>query len=473
LETKELTAGYTELEQRMDSNSVMLLREMRDTLDPELKARLFEQAADQEASLMSEVLDGAVITDFKFTTQDGRLYLLQPNGVTNWQLMHEYGVARAKAKAAEDEGFRPYAAIAQAELEEARLQEEMVKAGRPAAMVKLSLCGDDVMTVEQLGEIGRDANAQRAFLRVSVFDGQDLHIHSRSIDGVSLNDGRGIADGWGEFDKPLIDMKPDASSVDILRGHIYFNENQLDVTEMHQLADNLVAAFDERQCQRTGKAYKAGRSPEGVDTYRFVLENQDLLRAHMDSLLALAARAELPVGHVSTLTNDLRYDIMASYKQRLEGNWQDFGSLAESVAAAGESERANGTEFWGCDSVVSANSANTGYVNAEAGHRPSLVERQKIAKNLQEEVKGKGSCAACSAEGNLFGCGLCSRCNKEWCEKYEASGEQTPINKLGRFGRGRAESNSSTESFAEYWSRLGREIELNRLEKEEDLVEYA
>jgi hypothetical protein len=340
-------------------------------------------------------------------------------------------------------------------------------------MVKLSLCGDDVMTAEHLGKIGRDANAQRAFLRVSVFDGQAMHIHSRSIDGVSLDDGRDLADGWGLFDEPLIELEPDASSVDLLGSHIYFEEDQMDTNQMHQLADGLVAAFDERQYRRAGKTCKAGRCPEGVDTYRFVLENQDLLKAHMDSLVALAVRAELPVGHVSALTNDLRYDIMASYKQRLDGSWQDLGSLAESVAVAGEHERANGTEFWGCDSVVSANSANTGYVNAEAGHRPSLVERQKIAKNLQKEVKGKGSCAACSAEGNLFGCGLCSRCNKEWCEKYEASGEQTPINKLGRFGRGRAESNSSTESFAEYWARLGREIELNRLEKEEDLVEYA
>jgi hypothetical protein len=193
----------------------------------------------------------------------------------------------------------------------------------------------------------------------------------------------------------------------------------------------------------------------------------------MDSLLALAARAELPVGHVSALTNDLRYDIMASYKQRLEGNWQDFGSLAESVAAAGESERANGTEFWGCDSVVSARATSTGYVNAEGSHKPTLVERQKVVKNLREEVKGKGNCAACGAKGNLFGCGLCGRCNKEWCDKYEANGEQTPINKLGRFGQGGAESDSGTESFAEYWARLGREIELNQLRKQEDLAEQV
>jgi hypothetical protein len=456
----------------MDSNSVMLLREMHSTFDPDLKVRLFEQAADQEASLMSEVLDGAVVTDFRFTTQDGRLHLLQPNGVTDWQLMHELGVARAKAKADEDRGFEPYVAMAEAELEESRLQEAMVMAGRPAAMVKLSLCGNDVLAPEQLKKIGRDPIGQRAFLRVSVFDGRDLHIHSRSIDGVGLEEGRGIAEGWGEFDRPLINLDPDASSIDILSSHIYFEDDQLTVPRMHQLADSLVKAFDERQSSRTGKPCKAGRHPEGVDTYRFVLENQDLLRSHMDSLVSLAARSDLPLGHVAALTNDLRYDIMSSYKQRLDGTWTDLGSLADSVAAAGDAERANGTEFWGCDSVIAA--TNTGYVNAEGGQGPSMAERHKIVKDLRKEVKGKGNCAACGAKSDLFGCGLCGACNKEWCDKYELTGEQTPIKKLSRARLNRSRDDIQRgETFSEYWARLGREIELEQLEKESKLVERA
>jgi len=472
LETKELNASYDELEQRMDSNTVMLLREMYGTSDPYLRSKIFEQAADQEASLMSEVLDGAVITDFKFTAQEGRLFLLQPNGITDWGLMHEYGTARAEAMARKDRGFKAYAAIAEAELAEAKQQAAMAEAGRPAAMIKLSLCGNDVISAERLKQIGRDPEAQRAFLRVSVFDGRDLHIHSRSIDGVSLQDGRGFADGWGAFEEPQADLEPDASSIDILNSGLFFEEDQLSVEEMHRLADKLVAAFDERKYQRTGELSKAGRCPEGVDTYKFVMENKDLLTAHMDSLAALASRAELPTGHVAALANDLRYDIMSSYKQRLEGRWQDLGSLADSVAAAGENERSNGTEFWGCDSVVTANTANSGYVNAGGSRVPKLADRIRIARSLREEVKGNGSCAACGAKGKLFGCGLCGACNKEWCEKYEATGKQTPINKLGRFRRGHME-NSTAETFGEYWARLGREAEIRQLKKEEDLAGYA
>jgi hypothetical protein len=459
LETLEL-GNHTELEQQMDSNSVMLLREMHGTEDENLQTRLFEQAADQEATLISEVLDGAVITDFRFTAQDGKLYLLQPNGVTDWQRMHEHGVSRAEAKAAEDAGFRAYTGIARAELEESRLQEEMVKAGRPAAMVKFSLCGDDVMSADQLKKIGRSPETQRAFLRVSVFDGRDMHIHSRSIDGVSLSDGRGIADGWGVFEQPL-DLRPDASSVDILNSHLFFEQDRMDVPQMHQLADSLVRSFDTMKSRRTGKAYRAGRAPEGVDTYKFVLGNKDLLAAHMDSLVSLAGRSELPIGHVAATINDLRYDIMSSYKQRLDGTWEDLGSLAESVAAAGAAEREVGTEFGGCDSVISARTAtNAGYVNAEKS----------------SEMKTK--CVQCPSCKNIVD--LPDKLLKKdimHCVKCKASvhtkGGKVDQKVIDEYYGIKKEGIQDGETFAEYWARLGREIEHKRLQKEEELAEYV
>ena len=461
METAEL-GNYTELEQRMDSNSVMLRREMRGTRDENLQARLFEQAADQEATLISEVLDGAVITDFKFTAQDGKLYLLQPNGATDWQRMHEHGVSRAEARAAEDSGFRAYAEIAKAELEEARLQEEMVKAGRVAAMVKFSLCGDDVMSAGQLKKIGRHPETQRAFLRVSVFDGKDMHIHSRSIDGVSLIDGRGIADGWGAFEQPLMNLEPEASSIDILNDHLYFEQDRMDVPQMHQLADNLVRKFDIMKSSRTGSTYRAGRAPGGVDTYEFVLNNKDLLAAHMDSLIILAGKTELPIGHVAATTNDLRYDIMSSYKQRLGGTWEHLGSLAESVAAAGAVERELGTEFGGCDSVISVRTAaKAGYVNAgKSSEMKTRCVQCPACKNivdLPEKLLKKDimHCVKCKASVHAKG----------------GKVDQKAIDEF--YGVKKQKDAGIGESFGEYWARLGREVELKRLRDEAELTEYA
>jgi hypothetical protein len=360
------------------------------------------------------------------------------------------------------------------ELDESEMQEAMVSAGVPAVMAKLSLCGNDVMLADRLKKLGRDPDLQRAYLRVSVFDGKDMHIHSRSIDGLSLDDGRDIANGWGIWQTPQMDVEPDASSVDILKNQVYFEGDQMDIAQMHRLADGLVSAFDTLQTKRTGKLHKAGRTPEGADTYRFVLSNQDLLNAHLGSLSDLAQRKNLPIGHIAAVSNDLRYDIMSSFKQRLEGTWVDLGGLGESVAAAGDIERQAGTQYGGCDTVIGNQTAEmAGYLNG-GGQTPGRAERQKITRELREEVVGKGACIACGAEGKLYGCRLCNACNKEWCEEYEKNGTQIPIKKLSRYSGGRPQpSPDGAESFGEYWDRLGKEIELGKLNKEADLANSA
>jgi hypothetical protein len=434
-------AKYAELETRRDISSVLLLREMYNTDDLDHRRHLFDQAADQEASHISEVLNGTVRTDYGFDVHNGKLYLLQPNGVTDWQEMHKNGAQRAKLRAAIDPRFEPYAQIAEAEVEESSTQEEIVRRGEPAALVKLSLCGSDVMGSEQLAQIGRDPNLQRAFLRVSVFDGQKLRIYSRSIDRMALNDGRGIAGGWGVFDRPKADMAPDASSIDILKTDIILDESQMNIDDMHNLADRLVGAYDELQYDRTGKVHKAGRDPEGIDTYKFVTDNWDLMNAHMDSLCDLSAR-ELPMAVLAQTANNIRYDIMASFKQRMDGTWVSKGSLAESVAEAGSGERAIGTQFSGCDTVVGAglNSANSGYVNGgEADKSLMRLSGQKIRctnTNCKKEVvvpdsdlqKGILSCKECGLTYDI--------CTKKTSFKRAkadaAEEEESPLTKWNR-----------------------------------------
>lgn len=402
-------ARYDELEHQRDISSVLLLREMQCTQDLSYRQRLYEQAADQEESHISEVLNGTVRTHFDFDISNGKLYLLQPNGVTEWSEMHSNGKKRANLKAAINPEFLPYAQMASAELEESKTQEEIIRRGIPAALVKLSLSGNDVMSKSALKKIGRDPDLSRAFLRVSVFDGSKLRIYSRSIDGVNLMDGRKIVNGWGTFNEDKAKLDPDSSSVDILNTDIILDESQISVNKMHQLADNLVARYDDLQFQKTGKTHRAGLDPEGVDTYQFVKENLDLMNAHMDGLSELSAK-DLPVALLALQANDLRYDIMASFKRRIEGTWAIEGSLAESVADAGAGERAAGTSFYGCDTVVSASSANvanSGYVNSGRNEKNLMDLSGKklrcVNKSCKKEVvvpdkdlrDGKLSCKEC------------------------------------------------------------------------------
>ena len=452
METATQNLRRRELEQQMEVNSILLLKEMHRATDHNLQRRLFEQVADQEASLISEVLDGTVITDFKFETQDGKLYLLQPNGVTDWQEMHHNGVLRAQAKAAEDPGFKPYVEMSKAELEESQMQEAMVRDGKPAIMVKLSLSGIDVMSADHLEKLGRQPQQQRAYLRASVFDGQEAHIHSRSIDGLNLVDGRGIATGWGTWEQPQMELEQDASSIDILKNQLYFDENQMSVEEMHQLADKLVAAFDALQTRRTGKPHKAGRIPEGVNTYEFVLDNYDLLTAHLNSMSSLA-KGNLPIGHIAAVTNDLRYDIMSSFKQRLEGTWDWGDNLGEAVAAAGALEREAGTQFGGCDTVISAqNAENAGYVNAHGSElKTKCVKCPACSKivDLPDKLLKQNimHCVSCKASVHTKG----GKVDQKLIDDY--------------YGVNRNQNQPKGESLGQYWQRTKQETNLKQQAK--------
>lgn len=347
----------------MEASSVLLLREQRQAADAYLRHKLREQATLQEATLFSEVLPGIVRTDLPFEISGGELYLLQPNGVTDWVEMHQNGVRRARAKAAANPRFEAYADIAEAELDEAMIQRRQVAAGAPSAQVRLSHCANDLFSDHELKQLGRSPDIERAFLRVSVFDGQRLVIYSRSIDWLDLADARGIATGWGLWDAAQIDLAPGASSVDILRTPLLIDGSQMSPGQMHGLADRLVAAYDQKLLERTGQVHRQGRNPEGIDTYKFVMKHKDLLDAHMSSLDQLAA-AGYPVPLIAALVGPLRYDMISSFKQKIEGTWTERDSLAESVAWAGDLERSKGTEYYGCETVIGGTPGSAGYFNA-------------------------------------------------------------------------------------------------------------
>jgi len=441
LQTTESQISYQELERRRDASSVLLLREMQETEDLRLKRELFEQAADQESSHISEALNGKVSTRFDFDARGGKLYFLQPGGVTDWYEMHHNGYARAKALAENDPQLAFYRRISKAELENAATQEELLKTGEPFAMVELSLAGDDLAPREALKKVGRDPELRRAFLRVSVSDGQKFSIYSESLDGVTVEDGRDIASGWGLWQNSKMSLEPNASSVDILANPIILKQDELNLEHMHTLAERLVQAYDDRLQAKTGQTYRSGRSPEqALRTYEFVLNNPDLMNAHMEGLCHLAG-SNFDLKVLADYANDLRYDIMASYKQRMEGKWIDKGNLAESVAGAGASERAVGTEFYGCDTTVGSNNiANGGYANSEG---KSLMElsgkkiqcansdcKKKVVVPDSDLIEGKLTCSECGLQYDV--CTGTSKFKKVSRPEKPEVKQESPLTKWNR-----------------------------------------
>lgn len=399
------TLGLAELDAQRDLSTVMLIRQALETGEPELKNALYEQACNQEVTHISEVLEGVVKTRFEFENLEGKLFALQPGGVTDWEELHQNGLARARIMADMDPDFKFYREIAEAELEEARLQKAMAEYGRPAAMVRLSLSGSDVAEPEKLKALGRDPHLDRAYLRVSVFDGKTA-IDSRSLDHMSLDRAKKL------YQRVFgVELPKGATSLDILKMPLIYGEGQMPVAEMHKLAEMITSHYDQMLYEETGRVHRSGRSlGKNPDTYAFVLENQDLIRAHMTGLEKIVC--SLGRLEAAEIANQLRYDIMSSFKRRLEGSWVERGSLADSVTYAGNEERAGGTEFAGCDVILGTNrlAGAAGYVNAAGAEGWIWKDGKCVVKNCPSQAKRQnvkvGPCSVCRDCQTIFDKGI-------------------------------------------------------------------
>jgi hypothetical protein len=396
--------NHEELAHLQAAGSVMLLKQMHDSPDVEMRRAIFEQVCDQETSHISEVLPGVVNTRFNFDIRDRKLFVLQPHGVTDWRKMHEMGVARAQSMAEISSNLKFYEDIAKAELQEAITQEELITKGKPAAMVTLSLCGEDVGSSHALKKLGRDPDQRRAFLRVYWTDGvnKQINLDSRSVDNMALVDGIAMIKGLGK------ELPDGANSLDVLSSRVIIED--LSESEMSSLADKLVDSFDRKLLKRTGNKHKAGRSEvDAQDTYNFVLEQEDLINVHMESLCELASR-DLPLSILAEYSDDLRYDIMASFKRRMKGEWEECGSLADSVSNAGGAERSIGTEFRGCETIIGAKSSNnlteTGMANAQNPENwrweKGKCQIPECPNRKENKTVDVGPCDVCAGCQSLF-----------------------------------------------------------------------
>jgi hypothetical protein len=453
----ELT-NSEELAYIQSAGSVLMLSDMHKTPDLEIRRAIFEQVCDQESSHISEVLPGVVNTRFNFEIREGNLFAIQPNGVTDWRQMHENGVARARSMAELNNEFKFYEEISKAELSEALAQEQLASYETPVAMITLSLCGDDVASEQALKKLGRDPDQKRAFLRVSWTNGKDsqIYLDSRSVDGMTLADGK-------QFLKELgAELPEGASSLDVLSTQVLFNG--LGESDLSNLADKLVDSYDQKLFEKTGIKHKAGRSESDArDTFEFVLQQNDLLNVHMESLCELAKR-NLPLPVMAQYTDNLRYDIMASFKQRLEGNWEERGSLVDSVTNAGGAERASGTVFNGCDTSIGSNTngnlTQTGMANAQ---------------NPENWVWKKGKCQVdeCPSRKNnnlvdVGPCDVCKGCQRLFDSKMSLDEINSQYRKSSSAQYG-TKQGDLFDAIAADLARFGQEYEqkeINRKKKE-------
>lgn len=354
------------LDVRRQADSVVTLQEM---MNGEVGDSALEYVKRQESLYFSELLEGQAKSEGYFGLLDGQIIGYDTDGTKfDWLSIHKNGVKYAKERASEDSRLLPYVEIAKAELAEAKLQKMLIEQPVPSTMVVYSLSGIDILDEQSLLVLGRQPELNRGFKRVSVFDGQGgMVVFSRSINGLSASDV--VQECHAEFG---IMLDSNLNTVDLLKNPII-----LDYAD-YELADKI--------------------SPvQGIDTKRFVQQQTDLISAHMNGLEAIAQRYLNPE-QTASLSEGLRYDIVSSLKQRLEGKWQNQGSLGASIAYAGNIEREAGTQYYGCDTALTVRAERLGYFTTSED-KTECVTCPSCSKvvNLPKEMHAKGylHCVQC------------------------------------------------------------------------------
>ncbi len=181
----------------------------------------------------------------------------------------------------------------------------------------------------------------------------------------------------------------------------------------------------------------------------------------------------------SLLDQDSRHQEMAAIrsgfwkelKDRFNGRRQ-IGMAAGILQAAASRAVAAGDVFIACGNTVYA----TEFTSSAMSNSGS-VDRSRVVRSLRKEVKGSGSCGGCGAKGTLYGCGLCQKCNKKWCDEYERSGKQLDIKNLAYLNYSRSSDDQAQEGpIRQHLRRIEAELEakrLARLERDEQLANAA
>jgi hypothetical protein len=179
--------------------------------------------------------------------------------------------------------------------------------------------------------------------------------------------------------------------------------------------------------------------------------SQDQTDIHEELLASMIEAARLSPNGWNPAINAIRSGFWKELKDRFNGR-HITSAQGGIINAAASRAVAAGDVFIACGSTVEATLS-------------SQITRTQIINNLRTEVKGMGGCSACGAKGLLYGCGLCSSCNKKWCDAYALNGKQTAVNDLAykNYARGStAQQETWLDILRRDWLRTKKQVELKR-----------
>ncbi len=314
---------------------------------------------DEIHSAVVEGLKGTVRTHYTFELRNGKL--VAEDGEIIDELM-ERGLEESYELARKDpfyEGFVPQRA--EAELVEHLDNQAMANGLRSYnTSIKFSPYSEEYDTSEvareKLVHAAQKPYFKRAMLRLSHWDGQKLHIFTRSIDNSSVETLKEVA-----ARKLAFQFGADDNSTQLLAKSIH-----LDIKDSGWLTlpDEIIDTADKLISSRLGKESKQGRPiDDATDLEAFVAANRVVIENLVDEGRSLSLSHTDYESYQKAFEKEL-YDHLALLSARLEmNNYEQIIDITAAAGAAGAFAEANGVVFDMCGLVISPNQAQPSSTN--------------------------------------------------------------------------------------------------------------
>jgi len=371
-------------------------------LEKGLEKRQYEEIT----SGLAEALPGIVSTDYPFELKEGKLVASDDEAIE--ELLAN--ALRKDIKTASDDEF--YARFlpqrSRHELDEFREQQAMANEQADFnTIVTFSPYSQEYDTPQtrlKLKRAAQEPDWQRGMIRVSHWNGRQLHVFTRSVDNSSVSILRETAKRQLGYEFEAED------STAMLGERIHLN---IAGESWHGLADSLVKHADDILADQRGGKWIQGRpAGEAIDTQKYVQSRQEIVQALLGKGQWLAERCEDFESYKQAFDKEIYNHIaLLKFPGRVEAG-AILIDIAAASSAAGAMARARGEVYNMCGHVIAADSTiaqvaeKTGFESLRrlAGQELRCINprcRKKVIVPVKDLDAGVLSCNKCGLVLNV------------------------------------------------------------------------
>jgi hypothetical protein len=265
---------------------------------------------------------------------------------------------------------------------------------------------------------------KRSMVRISHWDGNKMHVFTRSLDNGSLQlFTQAIQEATGhEFTQ--------THSTDVLNDRIHKTMN---LGQVQILLDLVCMIYDRLMYEQTGRRTVQGAvEPDDIDLTKFIESHKEILDSLRSKSVEIAHESASYTDFESRFSRET-YNHLAYFDEILKGaSHYDSVAIGASASDAGARAAERGEVYSICGELLSGATASV--IGAESSYGVLTISaRMDIVNNMSNRV-GRGTCFNCDKyDQDLYGCGVyCRSCNKEWCRIVLSTGRMPEDIRFGK-----------------------------------------